>query len=276
MERQIARSSFTDGYVTDIAGRNFLVDHEANRISFLDARFYRTAAGEFVPSVTTILDAYPKGAQYFEWLKKNGENADAIRDAAGDRGTKVHNLTEAYDLGAECSLMDQFNNPQYTMIEWAMFERYTEFRRNHPCTMHAIETKLASSDLGYAGTLDRLMTIDGRTYLVDIKTSPGVWPSYWLQQAAYHELLHRSGAIAQMFPDGEVPTVHLAILWLNARTRGVDKKGKAIQGQGWQLVEQEHSTAHYLDLFNKTHALWLAENAGQQPKQLTYRLKHKL
>lgn len=278
MEKQIARSSFTDGHVTDIAGRNFLVDHEANRISFLDARFYRTAAGEFVPSVTTILEAYPKGAQYYEWLKKHGEDSDTIRDEAGRRGSVVHEATEVLDLGGELSLMNGDGSPRYRINEWAMISRYAEFREMYPGAMHAVETKLASSDLGYAGTLDRVFTftINGKTYLYDIKTSGGIWPSYWLQQAAYHELLHRSGAIAQMFPDGEVPTVHLAILWLNARTRGVDKKGKAIQGQGWQFVEQEHSTAHYLDLFNKTHALWLAENAGQQPKQLIYRLKHKL
>jgi len=124
--------------------------------------------------------------------------------------------------------------------------------------------------------LDRLMTIDGKTYLLDIKTSGSIWPSYWLQQSAYCELLHRSGAIAQMFPDSEVPEIHLAILWLNAKTKGPDKKGLSIQGQGWQLKEQEHSTAHYLDLFNKTHALWMAENAGQLPRTTTYRLTHKL
>jgi hypothetical protein len=62
-------------YVTQIAGRNFLVDSEANRIAFLDSRFYRTPSGGFVPSVTTILEAYPKGAQFYEWIKKRGEGS---------------------------------------------------------------------------------------------------------------------------------------------------------------------------------------------------------
>jgi len=63
---------------------NYLINSETNRIEFLDSRFYRdTRTGAMVPSVTTLLEAWPKGAQYYEWLKKNGENADAIRDEAG-------------------------------------------------------------------------------------------------------------------------------------------------------------------------------------------------
>lgn len=54
---------------------------------------------------------------------------------------------------------------------------YAEFRERFPAHIHAIETKLASETLGYAGTLDRVMTMpDGRTLLIDIKTSGSVWP----------------------------------------------------------------------------------------------------
>lgn len=54
-----------------------------DRIEFLDSRFYQHANGNFYPSVTTILDAYPKSAAFYEWLKKAGEDADEIRDEAG-------------------------------------------------------------------------------------------------------------------------------------------------------------------------------------------------
>ncbi len=250
-----------------IAGRNYLVDHEANRIAFLDSRFYRTPSGAFVPSVTTILEAYPKGAQFFEWIKKHGEDSDTIRDEAGRRGSVVHEATEVLDLGGKLELMTDDGAPKYKLSEWAMISRYVEFRQAHPAKIHAVETKLAVDDLGYAGTLDRVMTIDGITYLVDIKTSGSIWPSYWLQQAAYHKLLHESGVAESL---GLPPDVRLAILWLNARTRGT-AKGK-VQGQGWQMVTQPESTEHYLDLFEKTRGLWMAENAGQQPRQISYKL----
>ncbi len=252
-----------------IAGRNYLVDHETNRISFLDSRFYRTTSGAFVPSVTTILEAYPKGAQFYEWLKKHGEDSDEIRDEAGRRGSIVHEATEVLDLGGELQLMDADGSPQYKLREWSMIERYVDFRTRFEADIHAVETKLAVDDLGYAGTLDRVMTIGGVTYLVDIKTSGSIWPSYWLQQAAYHTLLHESGVAKRIFGE-EIPEIRLAILWLNARTRG-PAKGK-VQGQGWQMVTQPDSTEHYLDLFEKTRGLWMAENASQQPRQTSYQL----
>jgi len=43
------------------------------QLTFLDSRFYSTEDGGFVPSVTTILEAYPKGAAYYNWLKEAGK-----------------------------------------------------------------------------------------------------------------------------------------------------------------------------------------------------------
>lgn len=262
-------------YLTKIGDRTFAVDGE--RISFLDSRFYKTSTGAFVPSVTTILEAYPKGAQYYEWLKKYGQDSDEIRDEAGRRGSKVHEATELLDQGGTVELMTEDLDPKYKLSEWAMISRWVEFRKQFPSTMHAVETRLASDALGYAGTLDRVLTMKetGKTYLLDIKTGGGVWSSYWLQQAAYHELLHVTGHIARLFPDGKVPEIGIAILHLNAKTRGPGKNG-AIQGQGWQFIEQDQPTKYYLDLFQKTHGLWLAEHANEQPKQLSYQLKHTL
>lgn len=264
-------------YVADLWGKKWEVDAASNRIQFLDSRFYQAGPGVYVPSVTTILEAYPKGAQYAEWLKKHGEDADAIRDEAGRRGSVVHSLTEDFDRGNALHLMDADGGPRYKLMEWAMLERYVEFRRRYKdcTTIHAIELNMASADLGYAGTLDRLMTIDGTTYLLDIKTSGAVQNAYWLQQAAYHELLIHTGLIARLFPEGEVPEIKLGILWLNAKTR-TDGKNGAIQGRGWQLLTQERPTAELLRVFNATRRLWLTEHAHETPKMTTYELSHQL
>ncbi len=37
------------------------------QLTFLDSRFYQTKDGDYVPSVTTILECYPKGAAYYNW-----------------------------------------------------------------------------------------------------------------------------------------------------------------------------------------------------------------
>lgn len=247
-----------------IKNSNVLIDTIANQCTFLDSRFYELN-GNFIPSVTTILDAYPKGAAYYQWLKQNGENSDEIRDDAGRRGSVVHQLTEEYDSGHEVSLYDDNGNVNYRLIEWAMFERYVEFCRRFPFDIHYSEQNFVSPELGFAGTVDRVINLNGETLLVDIKTSNAIYPSYWLQLAAYEQLL--TEAI------GHNPLNGVAILWLNAKTRTEGKKGD-IQGIGWQLVKRT-DTAKDWELFKATHKLWLAENGDMKPKQTTYSLTHK-
>lgn len=235
------------------------------QLTLLDARFYDAGNGNYVPSITTILEAYPKGAAYFNWLKENGKDADEIRDEAGRRGSVVHKLTELYDAGEEVNLVNPTGSIDYKLNEWAMFERYVEFRKRFSFSTDCIELNIISKELGYAGTLDRVITMDGKKILLDIKTSNAIYPSYWLQLAAYRSLLLNS--LGQ-----QVDSV--AILWLNAKTRTEGKKGD-IQGIGWQLIIKE-DTSKDLELFNATHQLWIAENGTSKPKQLTYQISHKL
>ena len=195
-----------------------------------------------------------------------GEDADSIRDEAGRRGSVVHNLTERYDNGEEVALINDYGIIDYKLNEWAMFERYVDFRTRFPAEIFHTEFNLINEKLGFAGTLDRVMNVDGKTLLVDIKTSNAIYPSYWLQLAAYEQLLIKYHGYNTL--DG------VAILWLNAKTRTEGKKG-AIQGAGWQLVVKEETDKDW-ELFQATHKLWLAENEGMKPKQLTYQIKHKL
>jgi hypothetical protein len=243
--------------------KHYTIDTQNNRIEFLDTRFYATPNGGFVPSVTTILEAYPKDASYFKWLKDVGSDADSIRDEAGRRGSVVHELTERYDSGEPVAYINEKGNPLYKMLEWSMFERYVDFSTNHNPKIDMVELHMVNEELGYAGTLDRVLSIDGKSYLVDIKTSNSIYPSYWLQLAAYRELL-RSGGV-------EVDGV--AILWLNAKTRTRGKKGD-IQGIGWQFVSKEDTNNDYR-LFCATYELWKSLNEDMKPKQLSYNLVHK-
>jgi len=127
---------------------------------------------------------------------------------------------------------------------------------------------MISSKLGFAGTLDRVIDLDGKKILLDIKTSNSIYPSYWLQLSAYAKLLKEVANDAK-----SIDTV--GILWLNAKTRTEGKKG-AVQGIGWQLVTKtiEEAEADW-ELFQATHKLWLAMNEDVKPKQISYQLKHK-
>ncbi len=145
-----------------------------------------------------------------------------------------------------------------------MFEKYVEFRNNFEFTIDAIELNIINKELGYAGTIDRIIDLYGQKILVDIKTSNAIYPSYWLQLAAYRRLLKSQG----------INVDKVAILWLNSKTR-TDGKKDAVQGKGWQLIYKEDSAID-LGLFNATYLLWKAENGLAKPKQLTYQITHKL
>lgn len=252
--------------ITKEGNKNYNIDLTNRRIDFLDNRFYFTENGQFVPSVTTILEAYPKGAAFYDWLKKNGQESDNIRDDAGRRGSAVHSLTELYDTGEPVELMNEDGYIGHRMDEWAMFERYVDFRNRFKFDTIHTEMRIVSPTLGFAGTLDRVIDLNGKKILLDIKTSANVWPSYWLQLAAYNELLkeeYKSDIIDEV-----------AILWLNAKTRTVGKDG-TWQGIGWQMITRTADECKKdWQLFKATQALWIAENGTTKPKQLSYQLSY--
>ncbi len=235
-----------------------------DRIEFIDARFYLSPSGNYVPSVTTILDAYPKDAAFYKWLKDVGQDADTIRDEAGRRGSNVHDMTERYDAGEEVTFINDQGWPAYKMSEWSMFERYVEFSNTIKPTIDMMEAHMISDKLGFAGTLDRVVEIDGEKILLDIKTSNSLQPTHWLQLSAYNELIKENG----------VKVDKVGILWLNAKTRTEGKKG-AIQGKGWQLVTKDiEVVAEDWEVFQTTYKLWQAINNDIKPRNLSYQLKH--
>ena len=244
---------------------HYFVDTDKNRIEFLDLRYYLGDDGKWYPSATTILDCYPKGAAYFEWVKKFGDLSDDIRDAAAEKGSTVHKLTELYDAGEEVTMMSPEGRPLYKQIEWAQFERYVQFINRFNPDIIENELNMISPHLGFGGTLDRIMGINGKKLLVDIKTSNQVYNHYFLQLASYVKLYEEQKGEKL---DGA------AILWLNAKTRTEGKKGD-IQGIGWQLIMPTRELDYYWGLFQATQALWTEENETVKPRNLSYSLTHK-
>lgn len=242
------------------------VDTENNQLTFTDQRFYRTDGGNYVPSVTTILNCYPKGPEFYEWLKKNGEDSDNIRDAAGFDGSLVHQLCERYSQGEVVSILSADGVIQYSTRQWSMFERYVEFIQKFKPKILMAEFNIISPKLGYAGTIDMLAEINGKRYIVDIKTSGAIHKTYWLQLSAYKKL----------FEEKYKETVDgYCILWLNAKTR-TEGKGDAMQGKGWQMCFPDMPDEHYATLFTHTISLYNEEYKDSKPRNLTYQLTYKL
>ena len=89
---------------------------------------------------------------------------DVLENAA-NRGTKIHKLAEKYDIGIitkEDLLKSEYQS---------YMEQYLQFLKDTKVEWWAIERKLMHPELRFAGRLDRIGFINGKTYLVDIKTA---------------------------------------------------------------------------------------------------------
>ena len=244
-----------------------LVKTKPNQLTFVDGRFYHDEDGNYYPSATTLLEAYPKSYQLLQWMKEMGSKADEVRDNAGRRGSNVHQLTEDYDQGIECTLLDLNGKPKYSLEEWNMFERYVDFSTTYTPEHSLIEQTFVSPNLGFAGTMDRVCKIEGKVYLLDIKTSNSLHNSYYLQLAAYRELYN------DLMPSTAPAIEGVCILWLNAKTRTTGKNG-AIQGKGWQLVTKDDTSKDW-ELFQAVQKLWHAEHEDDKPREFSYQLSYK-
>lgn len=129
-----------------------------------------------------------------------------------------------------------------------------------------MEQTIMCPTLGMAGTIDRIYKMNGKTILVDIKTSSSIWDSYWLQLAAYKKMVEK---------ELKMKIDEVGVLWLNAKTRTEGKNG-AIQGEGWQLAIREKKQEHIdWELFCHVHVLWSAQNQDIKPRNLTYQTSYK-
>ena len=123
--------------------------------------------GKILPSVTSIL----KSQKYCGYYRGNG--------SAAVRGTAIHKATEEYDiLGLEPDVLEFSEYVQ----QWRSYLESNNVR------IIAIEALVVSEDAWYAGKLDRLVDIDGKKYVLDIKTGNyATWHQY--QLAAYAKAL---------------------------------------------------------------------------------------
>lgn len=234
------------------------VHKDLNRVDVLDERFYQMGDTYF-PSVTTVLGAYPKGWAYNDWLKSNGYNADVLLNRAAERGSNVHNAIEEFLNGRELTWIKD-GREQYSIDEWKMITKFVEFYQDYVLKGNgkvATETQLFSKRLRLGGTSDLVCTINGETWLIDFKTSNGIYKTHEIQLAVYKE----------MWDEVNVPKIdRYGILWLNAATRTV----KQFQGKGWQLKEYTKNHEHNMKLYHHTRALWDEENPNCAPKNLSY------
>jgi hypothetical protein len=112
----------------------------------------------------------------------------------------------------------------------------------------------------YSGTLDMLVELDGKKWLIDIKTSTSIHTSHYLQMSAY----------VKAYEEKYLQKVdHTGILWLKSSKKGPDKTKKRIQGSGWELKEGDKSIEEYFQMFLHTYETYKMMHPDQEIEMLT-------
>jgi len=223
------------------------------QINVLDSRFYRRE-DKYYPSVTSILNYFPKNQFFHSWLKDVGHNSDIIASKAANEGTQVHNAIEAFLNGEEIQWLDELGNAKYSMDVWKMILKFADFWNTHKPELVASEYHLFSDEHEYAGTADLIVRWMGNLWLLDIKTSNSLHTSYDLQLAAYATAWNETH---------DEKITQTGIIWLKANTRG-EGKGEKIQGKGWE-VKFISDIENNFKMFKNIQEIYKLENPNHKP-----------
>lgn len=215
----------------------------------------------YVPSVTWIAGHYPKGIGFYKWLAERGwDESQAIKSAAGDKGSKVHDAISAILRGEEVRIDSKFLNrstgqlEEITLEEVDCIKSFVDWKNaNNPVSL-AWDVTVFSEKWGYAGTIDYICKIGDQVWIIDFKTSAEVWSEYELQVSAYKQPLETGEFAIEGFT--EVCDMKMAILQVGY------KRNKA--GFKWNVVEDKFK------LFLAARQIWQEESAGQEPKKRDY------
>lgn len=235
-----------------------IVDRDTIRVTTTDERWYRKIEDvekQWYPSTTWITSSHPKNTAFWKWLASKGwDEAERLKVAGGNRGSKVHKAIEAALRFQPVSFDSRFGNgtgidDELTSEEYECFLAFCDWYDAFKPKILAIETVVFSPEsvlpMRYAGTVDFVCEIKGQVYIVDFKTSQNIWPEYRLQLSAYKHAL------------SDYKNVKLAILQVGVR---------ANKHQKWRFTEVEDE----FDLFAAVYKIWESEYGSVTPYQRDY------
>jgi hypothetical protein len=184
------------------------------------------------------------------WL---ADRHNQVRDAAADRGVKLHDLAEQDALFGEGAHVDADVAPYW--------EQYQRWRDAYQPTFTASEMTVISRKWGYAGTLDSILTIaempktlahlSGLPCCADLKTSNAVYLKNGWQVVAY------ANADAVLLPDGTelpMPEIRGGLILHIFR----DKKTSQMRTQMREVHLTDANFQYFIHLLRVTEGL----NAG--------------
>lgn len=252
-------------YIKDIQRENNEVEHK------------------MVPSVTWITSYYYKSPYLMEWIAKQGwDEAEAIKRAASDKGSKVHaaivdlidgNKIIGFDTAGKVT---QYRNPTTEQLEDLTIEEYeaimsfVDWYIEVKPKVLAREFVIWSDEFNYAGTVDLLCEINGEKYIIDFKTSKSVWTEFKLQVSAYKkaylegvrndllQLAQKEKWKTDRFQQEAEPYKNIKL--------GILQLGYGLNRKGFKFTDVDDK----FELFLSAQQMWKEEAGKVEPKQKDY------
>lgn len=233
------------------------------RVTTQDERWYiKPVKGEdglpqiaYLPSITWIASCYPKGTEFYKWLASTGwDEAKAIKESAGARGSKVHAAVEILLKEGEFSFTDTVTNPntgeqeQLNSDEYECVMNFLAWYKETNPEILAVEEVFFNKEMGYAGTIDIRCKINGKPCIVDLKTSKDIRKDYIIQLTG-HKLAY------------DTPKVEHDIYVLQVGYRRNKK--------GFKMTEIEFNPG----MFEIAYSIWKQEHDGERPLQREFPTK---
>lgn len=243
-------------HITNVKGNVY-------QVTTIDERWYaipgEDPAGNpiyrYIPSVTWICQSYPKEIFFYKWLAEKGwDEAQAIKQTAGDKGSKVHHAIEKLIDGETIKATDKIKDSdgqevEFEPEEWEAVISFYDWVQEVKPKFLASETLAINKEYGYAGMIDCIAEINGKKTLIDWKTSQSIWTEYELQLSAY---AHADG----------IEVDQVAILQIGYKRN--KKKYK------WNIIDDK------FDIFLNARAIWESEHGKEKPRQIDMPLEIKL
>ena len=126
-------------------------------LQFDERKHIYSIDGVFIPSVTTIMR--PLSNELYRGID------EAVLSRAAERGSAVHTAIE--------NLMT-YGIEDIPMEYEGYLKAFKSWRDEYKPEVHALETRVHHKAFHYAGTVDMVCTIGGKTTIVDYKTSAQV------------------------------------------------------------------------------------------------------
>ena len=222
---------------------------------------------EIRPSVTFISETYPKDHRYSRWLQEHGLEASTFAAAKKEEGFLTHRGVAALNAGETINYSTEFADQDgklrsLTADEYAGAMSYVQWCEDEGQErfqilgyemlvwpdIHALAAKhhKSAAYFHYGGMLDihLLEKKTRKTWVVDCKISPAVYPSYEIQVEMY-----RLGVGADK----------AAVLLLNVKANKLKK---------YKFIPTERCTKRYFSLWD----IWHHETEGIKPLQRDFPL----